>query len=75
MIVLQRLIVALLLYIFAVMTIFAVKPSLMFDANGKPKDFGVGLTEGRSVFALGIMLPILAVLSYIVACTIQFAVT
>lgn len=74
MIVLHRLVTALLLYSFFVLVLFALRPSLMFDAAGKPKDFGVGLEEGRSVFALSMILPLGAFMSYIIACTIQFAI-
>jgi hypothetical protein len=74
MIVLKRLIVALIIYAIFILIIFATRPPLMFHADGRPKDFGVGLTEGRSVFALGFMLPLLAIVSYIVACTVTFAI-
>ena len=74
MIVIKRLLVAVFIYAFAVLAIFAFRPSLMFDAKGRPKDFGVGLTEGRSVFALGFLLPVIGFVSYIIACTIQIAI-
>lgn len=74
MIVIKRLIVSILIYAFIVLIIFATKPAIIFDANGRPKDFGVGLTEGRSVFGLAILLPVFAVVSYIIACTIQIAI-
>jgi len=36
----------------------------MFDSYGKPKEFGIGFREGKSIFAPIIVFPILALLCY-----------
>lgn len=75
MIVLHRLIIALILYVFCILLIFATRPSLMFKADGSPKEFGVGLIDGKSIFALSFVLPVLAFICYFVSCIVQIAVT
>jgi hypothetical protein len=44
----------------------------MFDSYGKPKEFGIGSTDGKSVLAPAFVFPILALLCYFIASMIQF---
>ena len=62
-----RWIVALILYLLIVLLLFATKPSIMFDKNGKIKEFGIGLSQGKSLFAPAVVLPILAVFCFFIA--------
>jgi hypothetical protein len=57
--------VVLTLYIAIVALLLYTKPSLMFDNDGKPKPFGVGFAQGRSVFAPSVMFPLIALILYI----------
>jgi len=41
--------------------IFTVKPSLLFDKNGKLRDFGLG--DNRSIISLHVAAPLIAILS------------
>lgn len=60
-----RMFVALLIYIIVVIGIVLARPALMFDSEGRPKQFGVGFSEGYSVFAPSFMFPLLAMIIYI----------
>jgi hypothetical protein len=44
----------------------------MFDPYGKPKEFGLGLTEGKSILAPSFSFPVLAIISYYITSIIQF---
>lgn len=74
MIYIPRIIVAVVLYTFIVLLLLAVKPSLMFDAEGKPKPLGVGMKDGYSIFAPSFSFPLFAVMSYLVTSVTVFAV-
>jgi hypothetical protein len=59
-----RWIVALVMYLLVIFLLFALKPALLFDKNGRPKDFGVGLNIGKSLFAPSFFFPVLAVICF-----------
>jgi hypothetical protein len=59
--------VAIVLYLFILLGLMAFRPALMFDAEGNPKQAGLGLNEGHSFFAPGIAFPLIAVVCYICA--------
>lgn len=68
-------VVAIILYTFIVLLIMALKPSLMFDAQGKAKHLGVGMSDSdMSVFAPAFAFPLIAVMSYLLASITVFAV-
>lgn len=69
-----RWIVALVLYLLIVLLLFATKPSLMFAQDGRMKEFGVGLSKGKSLFAPALMLPILAVVCFFIATIIYVVI-
>mgnify|MGYP003344320466 CR=1 FL=1 len=69
-----RWIVALVLYLLIILSLFATKPALMFSENGKIKDFGVGLSKGKSIFAPAVSFPILAVLCFFIATIIYVVI-
>ena len=60
-----RLFTVLVIYTAIVTTLLITKPAIMFDTEGKPKEFGLGLTTGRSIAAPSIMFPLLGLLTYI----------
>ena len=60
MYILSRWVFAVVLYIFVVLVVFAIKPSIFFSDDGTIKSLGVGFKEGKSVFALSLFLPLIA---------------
>jgi hypothetical protein len=69
-----RWIVALVLYLLIVLLLFAIKPALMFSQDGRMKDFGIGLSNGKSVFAPAVLLPILAVFCFFISTIIYVVI-
>lgn len=72
MLYIPRWLLAITLYVLIIYLIISLQPSLMFDAYGKPKDFGIGTTDGKSVLAPAFVFPILALISYFIASMVQF---
>jgi hypothetical protein len=68
----SRWLTALVLYALTILLLLAIKPSLMFQANGVPKQPGVGISEGKSMFAPAILFPLLALVMYLVATMLHF---
>lgn len=60
-----RLFTVLVIYFTIIAALIITKPALMFNPDGKPKEFGLGLTTGRSVAAPCIMFPLLGLITYI----------
>ena len=63
---------ALMLYLLIIYLIITLQPSIMFDAYGKPKEFGIGTEQGKSVLAPIFVFPVLAIICYFIASTLQF---
>jgi hypothetical protein len=72
MIFFPRWLMALTLYLLILYLLISLQPSLMFDPYGKPKEFGLGLTEGKSILAPSFSFPVLAIISYYITSIIQF---
>lgn len=70
----SRLILAVVIYAFCVLTLLAFRPALMFDAEGNPKPCGLGLSEGQSFLAPCVVFPLLAVCSYFVSTLMSVAI-
>ena len=52
--------------------IMITKPSIMFDKNGKPREFGIGY-KNKTILPLWLSVIILAILSYLfILCFINF---
>jgi quinol-cytochrome oxidoreductase complex cytochrome b subunit len=49
------------LILFAIILIY--KPTLMFDKNGKPREFGIGY-KNKTILPLWLMVIILAIITY-----------
>lgn len=60
-----RLFTVVVIYSILIIALIATRPALMFDAEGHPKEFGLGLTTGRSIAAPSIVFPLLGLLTYI----------
>ena len=60
-----RLLTVFVLYFAIVSVLLVTKPALMFDAEGKPKEFGLGLAIGRSIAAPSVVFPLLGLATYI----------
>lgn len=75
MYIVPRWVFALALYIFVVLLIFAIRPSIFFTQDGKIKPLGVGFKEGKSVFALSFFLPLTAFLCYYIGISVRLALT
>lgn len=60
-----RFFIAMTLYVAVVALLVFNKPALMFNSDGTPKEFGLGLDSGLSVFAPSFMFPLMALLIYI----------
>ena len=72
MIFIPRWLFALILYIMSIYLLITLQPPLMFDSYGKPKEFGIGTNDGKSVFAPSFVFPVLAIICYFIASIIQF---
>lgn len=70
----SRWIVALILYLLIILLLFAIKPPLMFDIDGHPKEFGIGLSHGKSLFAPAVFFPILAVFCFFISTIIYVVI-
>jgi len=58
------------LLLFAI--ILVIKPNIMFDKNGKPREFGIGY-KNKTILPLWLAVIILAIVSYLaVLCYINF---
>ena len=64
-----RIIYSILFYILLIILIIIAKPSLMFDEDGHLKTFGIG--EEKTMFSLGVLTVILALLSFYIFCLID----
>jgi len=71
---LPRWIVALVLYLLVILLLFAIKPAIMFNSNGSPKDFGVGLKTGKSIMAPAVFFPILAIVCFFISTLIYIII-
>ena len=72
MIFIPRWILAILIYIGISYIIIRIKPPIMFDPYGKPKEFGLGISDGKSVLAPVFIFPILALLCYFITSIFYF---
>ena len=72
--VIPQLIVALLIYSIIVTILFLVKPALLFNNDGSFKKFSSGFVDGNSVFAVSIVLPVLAFICYIFTSLFKLAI-
>jgi len=58
------------LILFAI--ILLIKPNIMFDKNGKPREFGIGY-KNKTILPLWLAVIILAIISYLaILCYINF---
>jgi hypothetical protein len=58
------------LILFAI--ILVIKPSIMFDKNGKPREFGIGY-KNKTILPLWLAVIILAIISYLaILCYINY---
>jgi len=58
------------LILFAI--ILLIKPSIMFDKNGKPREFGIGY-KNKTILPLWLGVIVLAIISYLaILCYINF---
>jgi hypothetical protein len=58
------------LLLFAI--ILLIKPNIMFDKNGKPREFGIGY-KNKTILPLWLAVIILAIISYLaILCYINF---
>lgn len=65
----SRIVYAVLFYVLLIMLIILAKPSMMFEADGSIKQFGVG--EDKTMFSVGVFSVILAVVSYYIFCLVD----
>lgn len=59
----HRTIYASLFYILAIMLVILSKPSVLFDASGNVKQFGIG-THSKTIISLGVVNGVIALLSF-----------
>jgi len=67
-----RLVIAIILYILIVVTLIFTKPSIMFNAKGEIKKWGIERDEDTSIFSPMIIFPVIAIICYYVAACIEF---
>jgi hypothetical protein len=58
--------IIILIYITLLLLLFLIKPSLLFDDNGNIKNFGFESNNNKSLLSIEILIPILAIVSYII---------
>lgn len=58
--------IIILIYITLLLLLFLIKPSLLFDENGNIKNFGYESNNNKSLLSIEILIPILAIVSYII---------
>jgi hypothetical protein len=58
--------IIILIYITLLLLLFLIKPSLLFDENGNIKNFGFESNNNKSLLSIEILIPILAIISYII---------
>ena len=75
MIIIPRWLFAFTLYALIIYLLITLQPALMFDSYGKPKEFGIGFSEGKSVFAPAFTFPVIAILCSFISSIMQFVLT
>lgn len=64
--------VSIIIFLLLFAIILLTKPSIMFDKNGKPRDFGIGY-KNKTILPLWLAVVILAIFSYLtILCYINF---
>lgn len=64
-----RILYAILFYVLLIVLLVMAKPSIMFDADGSIRPFGVG--EEKTMFSVGVFSVVLALVSYYVFCLVD----
>ena len=68
----NKMLVSLVIFLILFALILTYKPTLMFDKNGKPREFGIGY-KNKTILPLWLMVIILAIVSYFcILCYINF---
>lgn len=65
----SRIVYAILFYVLLIVLIMITKPSMMFEADGNIKPFGVG--DDKTMFSVGVFSVVLAVVSYYIFCLVD----
>lgn len=64
--------VSIIIFLLLFAIILLTKPTIMFDKNGKPRDFGIGY-KNKTILPLWLAVIILAIFSYLtILCYINF---
>ena len=64
--------VSIILFLLLFAIIMVTKPNIMFDKNGKPREFGIGY-KNKTILPLWLAVIILAIISYLtILCYINF---
>tara|TARA_Y100000389_G_C17447906_1_gene512776 strand:+ start:348 stop:566 length:219 start_codon:yes stop_codon:yes gene_type:complete len=66
--------IIILIYITLLLLLFLIKPSLLFDDNGNIKNFGFESNNNKSLLSIEILIPILAIISYIIYMAIDIII-
>lgn len=66
--------IIILIYITLLLLLFLIKPSLLFDDNGNIKNFGFESNNNKSLLSIEILIPILAIVSYIIYMAIDIII-
>lgn len=59
----NKMLVSLVLFLILFAIVLTYKPTLMFDKNGKPREFGIGY-KNKTILPFWLMVIILAIVSY-----------
>lgn len=65
----SRVIYSVLFYLLLMILIYVSKPPILFDEKGNVKIFGVG--DDKTMFSLGVLTVVIAVLSFYIFCIID----
>jgi hypothetical protein len=65
--------IALFIYAAMIATLLIARPSVMFTADGQPKRWSAELSDTTTPFSVMIVFPVLAFLSFYIACLVDVA--
>lgn len=65
----SRVVYSVLFYLLLIILLNLAKPSMIYDQDGKPKEFGIG--DDKTMFSLGVLTVVLAILCFYTFCIID----
>tara|TARA_Y100000591_G_C21456711_1_gene508730 strand:- start:112 stop:342 length:231 start_codon:yes stop_codon:yes gene_type:complete len=67
----SRIFYAIFLYVLLMTLIFLKKPALLFNKDGEIKQFGLNKEKDNTIYSIGVLSVILAIISFYIFCIID----